>query len=378
MGQLINGLAVFFVPMEASDGWSRGEIALINTCGLIGLAAGSLVMGFATERFGIRPVVLTGIATTGLAVAAGSRAAELWQFYALYFLAGALGGGSIAAPLMALVGNWFPKGAGLAIGIAAAGQALGQGGMPFTGAILIDMVGWRNAMLAQGLIALAVLTPLALYLREPPVVQGGAALSEETPSGLPNTVITGWLALAVLFCCTCMAVPLMHLVPLIQDRGYSAPSAGSVLFVMLLVAIIGRVAFGRLADVVGAIPAYFSASAWQTLMVAGFLLVQRLDGFYLYATIYGFGYAGVMTTLLVTTRTLVAPARRPSSLGIVLAFAYLGHGLGGWQGGALFDLTGDYGWSFTNAALAGAANLAVVAALWLTISRRAAPPAAAV
>lgn len=373
MGQLVNGLSVYFVPLEVSEGWSRADIALINTSGLVGLAIGSLVMGFAAERFGIRPVALLGVLATAITTVVASRASELWQLYALFLLAGALGGGALSAPLMALVGNWFTVGAGLAIGIASAGQALGQGGVPFAGAFLIEAFGWRDALALQGLFTLIALVPLALLLRDPPATGQGAALSDQTPSGMPNHVITGWLSLAVLFCCTCMAVPLMHLVPLIQGCGFPAPEAGGVLFSMLMVAILGRVAFGRLADVIGAVPAYLAASAWQTALVFGFTLLGRLDSFYLYAAIYGFGYAGVMTTLLVTVRNLAAPSRRASSLGIVIAFAYLGHGLGGWQGGVFYDATGAYSWTFANAAFAGIANLVIVGALWLTINRRPRP-----
>jgi MFS family permease len=370
MGQLVNGLSIYFVPMGLSEGWGRGDIALINTSGLVGLALGSLVMGFAADRFGVRPVAMLGIVATGLATIVASRASDLWQFYFLFFLAGALGGGALSAPLMALIGNWFTLGAGLAIGLASAGQALGQGGVPFSGAFLIDALGWRNAMMVQGLITIGVLFPVVLFLRDPPALAGKAKLADETPSGLPNTVVTAWIALAVIFCCACMSVPLMHLVPLIQGRGFAAPEAGSVLFAMLMVAIVGRVAFGKLTDLIGALPTYLTASAWQTTFVLGFVFLDRLDSFYIYAAIYGFGYAGVMTSIIVTTRNLTAPARRASSLGIVSAFAYIGHGLGGWQGGHFFDLTGDYQWTYANAAIAGVINLVIVGSLWLTINRR--------
>lgn len=375
MGQLVNGLSVYFITLETTEGWSRADIALINSSGLIGLALGSLCMGFVADAYGIRRVAIVGIVATGLGTLAASRATELWHLYTLFFIAGALGGGAIAGPIMALVGSWFTRGAGLAIGIASGGQALGQGGMPFTGAFLIEAMGWRGAMAAQGILTLAVLLPLALLLRDPESRDGSAALSHETPSGLPNNLITGWISLAVIGCCTCMAVPLMHLVPLIQGKGFSAPEASSVLFWMLIIAIVGRISFGRLADMIGAIPTYMTASAWQTLLVLGFIFITRLDHFYLYAAIYGFGYAGVMTSIFVTVRNLTAPARRATSTGIVLAFAYIGHGLGGWQGGYFYDLTGQYTWSYANAAIAGVFNLILLAALWLTINRR--PMAAA-
>lgn len=370
MGQLVNGLSAYVVPLEISEGWSRADIAFINTSGLIGLAFGSIVMGIAADKYGIRRIVITGISCTGVATIIASRSTELWQLYTLFLIAGALGGGALSAPLMALVGSWFIRGAGLAIGIAAAGQALGQGGVPFTATFLIDTFGWRDAMALQGIITLVALLPIALAIRNAPMPNTRATLSNETPSGLPNAVVTAWLSVAVVFCCTCMAVPLMHLVPLIHGRGFEPTEAGSVLFTLLMVAIMGRVAFGKLADMIGAIPAYLIASGWQTVLVFGFVFMYQLDSFYIYAIVYGFGYAGVMTTVLVTVQNHTAPARRASSMGIVLAFAFLGHGFGGWQGGYFFDVTGEYSWTYANAALAGVVNLAIVSALWLTINRK--------
>lgn len=374
MGQLVNGISVYLVPLEVDFGWKRGEIALINTTGLMGIALGSIVLGHFADRIGVRRIAILGVLAAGFSMLAASRANALWQLYALFFIAGAFGGGAIAAPLMALVGTWFTKGAGFAIGVAAAGQALGQGSVPFAGTFLIEALGWRNALATQSIMMLVALVPLALLLRDPPRQSAVAASSaDHRPSGLPHSVVTAWLSVAVVFCCTCMSVPLIHLIPLMQICGISAPQAGSVLFAMLLVAIVGRVAFGRVADVVGAIPAYLIASGWQTTLVFGFTLLGRLDSFLLYAAVYGFGYAGVMTTLLVTARNLIAPSRRASSMGVILAFAYIGHGIGGWQGGYLYDLTGAYTSTYAIAAFAGIVNVVIVGSLWLTMQFRRAP-----
>jgi MFS family permease len=374
MGQLVNGLSVYFVPLEAEFGWDRGDIALINSLGLVGLAVGSIFMGFAADRFGVRRIALLGVTVTGVAVLAASRANELWQLYVLFFVAGMLGGGAISAPLMALVGSWFTRGAGLAIGIAAAAQALGQGGMPFSGALLIETFGWRDSLATQGLLTLVVGLPLALFLRSPPAaVTGSAHLSHESPTGLPNAIVVAWVSVAVIFCCTTMSVPLMHLVPLAQERGLTTSDAGGVLFLMMVVAIAGRAAFGQIADMIGALPAWILASSWQTLLVFGFTMMDGSREFYIYAVIYGFGYAGVMTSILVTVRNLAAPARRASSMGIVLAFGYMGHGLGGWQGGFFYDLTSAYTWSYANAVIAGIINLAIAGALWWTVTHRGRP-----
>ena len=162
----------------------------------------------------------------------------------------------------------------------------------------------------------------------------------------------------------------MHLVPLAQERGLTTTDAGSVLFLMLVVAIAGRAAFGQIADMIGALPTWVLASSWQTLLVFGFTTMDGLGEFYIYAAIYGFGYAGVMTSVLLTVRNLAAPARRASSMGIVLAFAFMGHGLGGWQGGFFYDLTNAYTWSYAIAGISGIINLAIIGALWWTITRQ--------
>jgi predicted MFS family arabinose efflux permease len=142
-----------------------------------------------------------------------------------------------------------------------------------------------------------------------------------------------------------------------------------VLFAMLIAAIAGRVAFGKLADMIGPIPAYLTASLWQTVGVFAFTQIDALTHFYAFAVVYGFGYAGVMTALLITARVLTPASRRATLMGVILAFGWLGHGLGGYQGGVFFDLTGAYTVSFANAAVAGVINLLIVGSLLIRVRR---------
>ncbi|MBT5778781.1 MAG: MFS transporter [Rhodospirillaceae bacterium] len=382
MGMMVNGTSVFFIPLFEEFGWQRGDVSLINTSGLVGLAIGGIFMGRIADETPIRRVILVGAVVIGLCILGASQATVLWQFYVLFFIAGFLGAGALFAPLIANVGNWFKTGSGLALGIAAAGQALGQGGMPYVLALLIGALGWRDALMSVGLTMLVLLISLAMLIKQPPknTISSDVSAADDPLADpvadvgdavliAPNTTAL-WLGAAAILCCICMAVPLMHLVPLMQDRGITLEEAGSVLFVMLIVAIAGRIAFGKLADMIGAIRTYLIASCFQTVLVFFFLEIDTLQGYYIFAVIYGFGYAGVMTSILVCVRVLTPVSKRASVLGIVIFFAFMGHGIGGYQGGFFFDLTGNYTLTYANAAFAGIINLILVGALYITTNRR--------
>ncbi|MCR8723483.1 MFS transporter [Frigidibacter sp. ROC022] len=369
MGQLVNGLSSFFLPLEAEFGWGRGEIALINTFGLIGLGLGGILMGRVADRVGIRGVVLTGAITTGLSVLAASQARELWQLYALFFVAGAVGGGALFAPLITLVGVWFRAGAGLAIGLVAAGQAIGQGGVPLVSALLIEAFGWRGAFMTLGLGSLVTLVPLALLIRPPPTTAATVSQAGGDIRALGAVSAVVVMGAATLMCCSLMSVPLMHLLPYAQDCGIPAAQAGGIVSVMMLAAIVGRVAFGQLADWIGAIPAYLAASAWQTALVFLFTQFHDVNQLLAFAPVYGFGYAGVMTGVLLTIRRVTPAESRATCTGVIVAFAWAGHGLGGVVGGYLYDATANYDLTFAVAAAAGVVNLAIVGSLGLWLSR---------
>lgn len=370
MGLLVNGLSAFLIPLETHFGWSRADVSAINSFGLIGIGLGGIGMGFAADRIATRTVCLIGSSVLSLSLLLAAEAQALWQFYALFFVAGAIGGGALFAPVIGLVGRWFSTGAGLAIGIASAGQGLGQGMIPFVSGHLIDWVGWQAAFTALGLAIGLTLLPLSLLMLEPRVRPIREALApNRTP--WPQWIVLPALSVAVLACCTGMAVPLMHLVPLIESICGPDTSSGGPLLIMLVAAIGGRVFFGKLSDIIGPLPTWMAATAWQTVMVLGFVHLGDIESFWLFAPLYGFGYGGVMTSVLVSVRALAHPARMAVSTGFVLAFGWLGHALGGWQGGLFFDLTGTYFWAFANAALAGALNITIILCLWLQSQRRA-------
>lgn len=369
MGTLVNGMSAFLVPLEEAFGWQRAETSAINSFGLIGIAIGGIVMGFLADKLATRTVCLVGAAAMCLALLLSAHATALWHFYTLFFIAGALGGGAFFAPVIALVGSWFRTGAGLAIGIASAGQAVGQGLVPYGSGYLIETVGWQGALTYLGVICALTLVPLSFLMIEPPKNDVAAATQGDDGQKLSPKIVLPALSLAVLGCCAGMAVPLIHLVPLIQMVCGVGAEAGGPLLLMLVTAVVGRIFFGRLADAIGPLRAWMAATAWQTVLMLGFMLLGSMQAFWVFAVLYGFGYGGVMTGVLVSIRALTPQSRRASATGIVLAFAWLGHAAGGWQGGLTFDISGAYFWAFANATIFGLVNLAIIGTIF-GLSRR--------
>jgi MFS family permease len=384
LGLILSGISVFLVPLEQEFGWGRGPVSFINFASLAGIAIGGIVMSRISETIGIRRSIMLGTIVMGLSVVIASRADQLWQFYAIFFLGSFLGGGSLFAPLIANTSRWFRTGIGLAIGIVSGGQALGQGLVPYFGGMAITAIGWSDTFLWLGILMLLTLPLLGLLIRPPERPSAGSEVAgaDQGTADAPNFPISTntiiiWMSIAVVLCCATMSVPLIHLVPYAQSCGIPLSDAGGIVLVMLIAGIGGRIAFGKLADMIGAIRAYLVASAWQTCLVVFFLQFQSLESLIVFAAIYGFGYGGVMTTILVSMQVLTPAARRASATGIVTSFAFFGHAIGGYQGGLLYDLIGNYGWAFTNSAIAGIVNLIVVSALYITITPRPKKPTGA-
>jgi hypothetical protein len=101
-----------------------------------------------------------------------------------------------------------------------------------------------------------------------------------------------------------------------------------------------------------------------------FTQTQSLSALYAILAIFGFGFAGVMTSLLICARE-AAPLRITGfAIAIVSTTGWVGMGIGSYHGGYLFDVTGDYTLSYGAAAIAGLVNLSIVAGLaWFRLSR---------
>ena len=376
----LGSISVFLKPLAAEFGWSRGQTSLGYTVISFSSALFGILWGYIADRRGTRWFGLVAAFAMSGSLFALSQQNSIWQFYGLYFLFGAFGNAMVTSPLFANVGFWFTHKPGLALGVTASGGAMGQAVVPHLCALCLDLYGWQNTymIIAVGYLALAV--PVALLIRESPTREQSRrqSVSETRTFPLSEREVISWISCAIIFCCVCMAVPIVHLVPLLTDTGYTLEQATSVLMVLMLSGVMGRVLGGKLGDMIGALPSYMVMSGGQTLSVIWFPFLDSTLSLYLVAVLFGFTYSGVMSAILVCTRMMVSANYAARAMSITSFFGWFGMGAGGFMGGYLFDLTGNYETSFVGAMLVGCVNLTILTLFALRIRRQSSPDLASV
>jgi MFS family permease len=368
----LGSISVFLKPLSTEFGWSRGQTAFGYTTLSFSTALFGVFWGYVSDRFGTRWFGLVAALMMASVLFLLSRQNSLQHFYALYFLFGAFGNAMVTSPLFANVAFWFRRNPGLALGITASGGAFGQAVVPFVSGMAIAAYGWRTAYLLLAAAYLVIAVPVALFVRESPWRLASRLASDAEPRTFPVSEweVVAWISVAVIFCCNCMAVPIVHLVPLLTDSGRSVEFATSVLMVLMFCGVAGRILGGKLGDSIGALPAYMIMSFGQTISVMWFPQLSGELALYLLAMFFGFTYSGVMSSILVCTRMMVSPRFAGRAMSLTSFFGWTGMGMGGYLGGLVFDLQGDYRWSFGFAAAMGVGNLAILGLFYLRILSR--------
>lgn len=368
----LGSISVFLKPLVTEFGWSRGQTSFGYTVISFSSAVFGVLWGYIADRFGTRWFGLIAAFAMSGSLFALSQQASILQFYGLYFLFGAFGNAMVTSPLFANVGFWFTHKPGLALGITASGGAVGQAVVPYLCALSLEQYGWQTTYMLSAACYLALALPVALLIRESPSREQARLqmVDEVRTFPLSEREVIVWISVAIIFCCTCMSVPIVHLVPLLTDSGFSLDQATTVLMVLMFSGALGRILGGRLGDLIGALPSYMVMSAGQTLSVFWFPFLDSTAAIYFVAVVFGFTYSGVMSAILVCTRMMVSANVAARAMSITSFFGWFGMGAGGFMGGYLFDLTGNYDAAFIGAMIVGFINLAILTLFALRIRRQ--------
>lgn len=351
-------LPVLLTPISRDTGWSVTSISAAMTIGFLSMALASMVWGPLSDRFGPRPVVLTGSLVLCVSLALASQTTSLLAFQIIF---GILVGGGIAAifaPTMACVTGWFETQRSLAVSLVSAGMGMAPLTMAPLAAWLVSVTGWRTTLLVIAAMAAAVMIPVSLLVRRPPALESAdssaAAPAGEPESGLsvaqalrsPPFII---LLLTNFFCCATHSGPIFHTVSYAVSCGIPLVAAVSIYSLEGLAGMGGRVAFGLLGDRFGAKHVLVTGLLLQAFGVLGYFFVSELAGFYAVAAVVGFVYAGVMPLYAVLARENFPLRMMGTVIGGTAMAGGLGMATGPVAGGFIYDTFGSYRWLYVGA-----------------------------
>ena len=346
-------LSIFLQPMAEAMGWSRSGISTAATLNWLCMGIGTFMWGALSDRFGTRAVVLCGGILLGLGLATASQAATLGQFQILFGVLVGVATGSLYVPMTATTTRWFTAHRSLAVALVSAGLSLGSSVMGPLARWMISAYDWRTAMLVLGEIALVVIVPAALLVREPVAVPGASAAATAGADGQEFTVGQALrtpqfaaIALAYFACCGAHSGPIFHMVTHAIDHGIPVMAAATVLSVAGLASLSGKIVCGLVADRVGAKQTLIVGLAIQAVSVSLYVFTRDLASFYGLAVMFGFAYGGVMPLYAILVREYFGARIMGTAFGAVAFISTLGMSLGPWAGGWLYDAWGSYFWLY--------------------------------
>ncbi len=357
-GGTSSAFGVFFKPVMNEFGWTRaftsGAVALsFITHGIVSLALGRL-----TDRFGPRVVLTINGLFMGLGYILLSQINAAWQLYLFYSLLVGIGN-AVHVPLLSTIVRRFKARRGLTSGIVLGGIGAGQLIVPPVAAYLISSYGWQLSFAILGVAALVVIVVSARFLNVP---QGKAEIpalrsdnrytrSVEPASNafsLRNVVLSRefWMIVGTnLFMAFCVQSMVVHIVPYATDLGIAPIVAASILSLMGVTMMVGRIVIGGAADRIREEKTLIACYCILVPILVGLLFTGAEWYLYLFAILFGLSTSVMVlgSTLVARIWGLGAHARIFSVVNIFIAFAAAA---GPYVFGFIHDITGSYRYAF--------------------------------
>ena len=352
--------AVFIDPLVEKFGWKRGDISFAYALAFLAGMPAMLLFGWLGDRLGARVLMIGASLMISVGTALLGLIRELWHFYVLYgVMVGALGHAIFTVLLPVVLTRWFERRMGLALGLYWA--ALGAGPVIFAPLFrwMIETRGWESAFTFIGLAFGVILLVFSSLIRGSPAEMGIAAYGaeesakERQSSGERSTAASLRSVLSqrpvwfLMGChhlgCAGHAVILAHGVSMATHHGIPGLEAAGVLSTIAGVSIFSRFAFSLLTERLGGRTVLTLAVLGQSTSILLLLFAHEAWHFYVFAVIFGVCYGAEMVGFPIINRQMFGRAAPLSAIySFQMVGASTGMALGGWIGGVLFDLSGNY------------------------------------
>lgn len=358
-GGINNIGGLFMTPVMTELGCGAGEFMLyFSTSSLVTILflpkAGRLM-----KRYDVRILLVIGLILQAGSFAVLSYMHSIWGWYilSLPMAVGSVFTTQIVGPV--LIGNWFKKCNGLAVGIMMATVGLfGAILQPLTG-ILITNLGWRQAYMILGIAVMVVGIPVVLLtIRKHPSDKGLFPLgdkempnyigtAEKAPQGITlaeaKRTLAFWALIMFMVFTTAVACFSQHLPQYANQLGYDTIFAGKAMGFYMAGTSMGAIILGLLADIIEVKNA--TSIALLCGLAAALILIFEGQNPMLFCTaaiLYGFSSATVGTLGPLLTISLFGEIE----YGAIYAFAAMGTALAGMMApsgfGYIYDIVQSY------------------------------------
>lgn len=301
------GLGLVKEPLRADLGVGDLQFNVMNFWAIVIGAVFVPPVGRLIDRLGTRSALVLVAAALGGAVLLMSRATGETDLFVTLTLVRGLGQGALSVVAIALVGKWFRRRAGMAMGVFTLLLAVGFVAPIFAVGEAVKESGWRAAWDGVGFALLLGLAPLGLLLArstpescgvapDEPAAEAGRAEPMTLRAALATPAFWAYTAAATVFNLTFSALTLDNEL-LLREHGLDGAEANKlVLGVLMLSGLPANIAAGYLArrrplgKLLGGGVLILAAS------LAVFPFVTSTGAAVLYATLLG-GGGGVITVV---------------------------------------------------------------------------------
>lgn len=248
MGVGFYSLGLFVTPLQAEFGWTRAQVSGAATFQQLGIFLSAPIVGRLADRFGNRPIAIASYVATPLAFLALAQAGpSLAAWYGLWLLVSLAGCGTTPAIWARIVSLRFDHHRGLALGLMLMGTGTAAMLAPALLGPFMVAHGWRAGLIALAAIVAVIGIPVSLLTgRAEPVSipnmrSGDRGRTEINPATVRIALIGFLLGVIV-------AALIVHLVPMLIDRGVPPAQAARMAALVGMAVLVARLVVGWLFD----------------------------------------------------------------------------------------------------------------------------------
>ncbi|HEX5433765.1 MAG TPA: MFS transporter [Candidatus Angelobacter sp.] len=249
---------LFIKPWQQDFGWNREQISQAFSLAAITVAICSPIMGRFLDRFEPRKLIAGMMVAFGLGFASLAwLTPSLGRFEVTAVFIGIAGTGTYQLGYARIVASWFERRLGMALSVVVAGSGLGSLFIPPLVQHSITVHGWRPTILILSALPFFIGAPLTFFFAPSPAIhharksipQSGDVKGTPWKHALATRAF--WL---IVLGVGCMSLAengvLVHLVPMLSDRGLKAEDAAFIVSILGGSAVAGRLLLGWVLDYV--------------------------------------------------------------------------------------------------------------------------------